>query len=88
MTKSKPFMYVHCATHREFLEVEKSHPDYQCIRIMDSFTLRGRTPGVIKITERAHEKWNHQEILESIVLHEEKWNLKQQNETDLDYGID
>jgi len=88
MTKQKPFLYIHCADSQEFLDEQQRYPDYQCIRIMDSITLRGRTPGKIKITERAHEKWNHQEILESIALHEELWDVKQQNDTELDYGID
>lgn len=89
------YVYIHCLTHHEFNEYIKSlPPTHKGVRILDGNTLRGRVSGLVVRYGRHYEKWNAQEIEESIAIHEELWqkestsNLSEQDKKILDYGID
>lgn len=70
---SQKIIYVHCGRFSEFQDFQKRHPEYVCIMIHDGNTLRGRTPGEIRLEGTYYEKWNDHEIQESIDYYRERW---------------
>ena len=95
--ESKKILYIHCGSLTEFQQYQKQHIEYECIYILDGVTLRGRYPEEIICVGTHKEKWNDQEIMESIDLHEDMWKQSVEvqkvqgempDENILDYGIE
>lgn len=91
------YVYIHSGTVQQFNDYQKQNPHYNCVLILDSNTLRARTPGVIIRIGTHYDKWNAQEIEESIATHEQLWQHQLANNTVavddddqkiLDYGIE
>jgi hypothetical protein len=75
-------IYVHCGTYDEFKDFERENSDYECIYITDGITLRGRYPGKVIRVGTYYNKWNDQEIEESIAIHEDLWKDHEKAESE------
>jgi len=92
---AKPHVYVHAGTYKQFTDYQQQNVDYQCNLLHDGTSIRGRTPGQIVRIGTFRDKWNDQEIEESIAIYEEEWNRQSnpstQQEGDdntiMDYGV-
>jgi hypothetical protein len=91
----KSYLYVHAGTLQQFQEYERQQVDgVECIQILDGETLRGRTQGLVVRIGTHYEKWNAQEIEESIAIHEDLWSKSSSSspqddeQGNLDYGIE
>ncbi len=67
------FLYVLCNRMHEFREVQRMYSYMNCIYLHDGNSIRGRCRGDILRYGTYAEKWNYQEIEESIDIAERVW---------------
>lgn len=72
--QSNDLVYVHAGTAVQFHRYQRENSGFDCHMIVDGYTLRGRALGKIVRVGTYIEKWNHQDIEESILRAEAEWN--------------
>lgn len=91
MSEPKTIVYVFCFDNNDYFQYQKQNPQHECIMLVDGTVLRGRSKAPIVKIGRYDERWNAQDIMESINRAIYIWDGDQgeieQNEQDIEYGV-